>query len=821
MNYLKRSFTLLALFFPLILSANTYTVINTNDSGSGSLRQAIQNANSNPGNDTIVFNITGMAPHTISISSSLPSLTNAGTVIDGSTQPANGSTATGPRIVVSGNGFNNGHGLTISAANCELYGLFIRNMPYNGLVYTNSASGFILGAPGKGNVISGNSYRGIQVNGADNGIIQGNIIGMNETGTVALPNSYFGIAFETGADNHLIGGPGSGEGNVISSNLYDGVQIECSNNNVFQGNMIGVDINGQGNFGNNYSGISVESGGFFNPGCLGQNNIFGGLNPGEGNIIANNQYYGINISGLNVNYNQVRGNSIYCNNYDGMSLVDGNSGQPNGNNGFASPVIQTASTAGASGTATPNAIIDIYADDQCNNCEPKTFIGFTTANASGNWTYAGTLYGNVTAIAVDSSNGNTSDNGNCVFVSAAQPPSANFSASLTSICAGDCINFSDQSTGIPNNWSWSFPGAQTTSSTQQSPNGICYNTAGTYPVTLVVSNAVGADSLTQTAYITVSALPNAAAAGPASICLGDSATLNASGGQTYAWTPSNGLSNPNISNPNAAPGVTTTYTVTASVAGGCSDTANLTIVVEPLPNISTSTDQTICPGDTTEIFAVMTNGASGVWRPGNLVIDSIITVTNAFPTQTTQFIFTGYTGSGFTGCSASDTTTINVYPAPMTPMITQSGNVLTSTSALSYQWYLNGNPISGATNQTLTIPSDGNYTVVTTDANGCEAESTPFTTVHLEEWAGITEIQLWPNPNQGQFRLQFESQEHINLELVLYDVLGNELRKLEYAAVPGHNLVTIAEENLAEGIYLVRLGDESGARSIRFHVTGN
>ena len=84
------------------------------------------------------------------------------------------------------------------------------------------------------------------------------------------------------------------------------------------------------------------------------------------------------------------------------------------------------------------------------------------------------------------------------------PPTADFTASQTNICIGQCISFTDISNGTPTSWSWSFPGAATTTSTVQNPTNICYNTAGTYNVTLIATNANGSNTMTKTAYITVS-----------------------------------------------------------------------------------------------------------------------------------------------------------------------------------------------------------------------------------------------------------------------------------------------------------------------------
>jgi hypothetical protein len=66
---------------------------------------------------------------------------------------------------------------------------------------------------------------------------------------------------------------------------------------------------------------------------------------------------------------------------------------------------------------------------------------------------------------------------------------------------------------------------------------------------------------------------------------------------------------------------------------------------------------------------------------------------------------------------------ITVYQNPFAPTIIQNGNVLTSTSAITYQWYLNGTLIPGATNQSLEITASGLYTVVITNESGCEAQS--------------------------------------------------------------------------------------------------
>jgi PKD repeat protein len=91
-----------------------------------------------------------------------------------------------------------------------------------------------------------------------------------------------------------------------------------------------------------------------------------------------------------------------------------------------------------------------------------------------------------------------------VIPEATTPPTANFTANYTVIQPGESINFIDLSAGSPYQWTWEFPGAETTGSNQQNPTGIVYNTIGQHTVRLTVSNNFGADTMEKLLYITVS-----------------------------------------------------------------------------------------------------------------------------------------------------------------------------------------------------------------------------------------------------------------------------------------------------------------------------
>ena len=108
------------------------------------------------------------------------------------------------------------------------------------------------------------------------------------------------------------------------------------------------------------------------------------------------------------------------------------------------------------------------------------------------------------------------------------PPVADFTGTPTTVEEGGTVSFTDQSLNNPTSWSWSFPGGTPSTSTEQNPV-ITYNTAGTYDVTLTVTNSAGSDSKTITGYITVNP-----PAPPTADFTADKTTVNA--GETVNFT---------------------------------------------------------------------------------------------------------------------------------------------------------------------------------------------------------------------------------------------------------------------------------------------
>jgi hypothetical protein len=316
-------------------SAATLTVFTTADSGAGSLRQAITDANLGLGPDSIVFNIAGIGIHTLTLASPLPTIIQS-VDIDGYSQPgalentlAGGNDAV---LLIELDGSNLppvsglldvlGTGTTIrglvinrcaggSAAIAlggggghVVAGNFIGTdaagmaaLPNTHGVLVSSGNNLVGGDfPAARNLISGNAQSGIAMDGAgDDNAILGNFIGTDRHGTGALGNGRSGVGL-TGNASSVIGGPTPGERNVISGNLFG---IESSGQSyVIRGNFIGTDVTGTAVLPNTGHGIVL----------LGDDHLIGGVDPGAGNLISGNGSHGILIQGGSSN--TVQGNRI-------------------------------------------------------------------------------------------------------------------------------------------------------------------------------------------------------------------------------------------------------------------------------------------------------------------------------------------------------------------------------------------------------------------------------------------------------------------------------------------------------------------------------
>lgn len=401
--------------------------------GECTLRAAIQEANACTGVDTITFQ-AAMSIYIDSAAGVLPSLDETVIIDASSVWDAVGDA---PGVVINGGG-GSFCGLYINAALCEIYGLYITGFEGDGITVASSANQIGGTGAGQRNVISGNR-NGIFLYGssAKINVLHNNYLGLTPAGDTKNPNET-GLYISPGANGNIVGGNDPAQANFLSGNTSDGVRIEGADNNWLGGNAIGLSADGTVALGN--GGYGVQIGGFSAGTIIGQDSS-------SGNIISNNTYSGIYVSGgatgTEIAHNLISGNEgdgvyisesnasvisdnlITGNTLNGVRVLGGSAAgnliwpnsiwsnggkgillQNGGNMGIAAPAITGVTPGGASGTACADCRVALYSDLAD---EGQLYHDIVWADAAGNWTYTGPLTGpNVTATALDIS-GNTSE----------------------------------------------------------------------------------------------------------------------------------------------------------------------------------------------------------------------------------------------------------------------------------------------------------------------------------------------------------------------------------------------------------------------------
>lgn len=345
---------------PLIDGGASRVVSNTNDSGGGSFRQALLDANANAGMDAIQFNIAGAGPHTITPLTALPGVVGP-LIIDGYTQ--NGSA---PNSAVSGSnailqisldGSSTGGGglLNVSSGTLTIRGMNLRS--------------------------AGNA--GLQFLGGENHVVEGCFIGTDVTGMVDQGNAGSGISSDSSVTGLRVGGPGKHQRNVVSGNNAVGLNLS-GDNWLVQNNLLGTAADGLTPLGNSFGALFVvgSSGGHV-----------------TGNRIRNNATRGIGLAPsaiqIDIEANDIFGNAglgIDLNN-DGLTLNDANDADagPNGLQNF--PVLGSVVSLASGNLRVEGSIdrpasgshqfrIDVFRSTTCDNThgEGEQFLG--SANVS-------------------------------------------------------------------------------------------------------------------------------------------------------------------------------------------------------------------------------------------------------------------------------------------------------------------------------------------------------------------------------------------------------------------------------------------------------
>jgi len=221
---------------------------------------------------------------------------------------------------------------------------------------------------------------------------------------------------------------------------------------------------------------------------------------------------------------------------------------------------------------------------------------------------------------------------------------------------------------------------------------------------------------------------------------------------------------------------------------GCDSTVLLNLTVNALPSVSGYTsDSILCSGDTTSLFG--TGALNYSWTGG--VFNGVSFIPPATNIYTVN-------GTDANNCSNTSSISITVNPLPI-PIITQAGLLLSTTTFVTYQWNLNGNPIAGGTNQNYTVTQNGSYSVTVENTNGCRNTSTGtiVNNVSVNNLHTPNSLNLYPNPTND-----------------LIYINGIQPHCIKVVSIQGTIIQTYFEtdkidlSNLSNGLYFIQIFDD-------------
>ena len=412
------------------------------------------------------------------------------------------------------------------------------------------------------------------------------------------------------------------------------------------------------------------------------------------------------------------------------------------------------------------------------------------------------------------------------------PYLADFTADSTQICPGQNVDFTDLSTGTPLSWTWSFPGGIPSSSNQQHPQNIVYNTSGSFDVSLTVNYGPYTPTRTKTGYIQVNSLTAAPSCptGDTLLCQNNSNTqyitntvANATG---YSWVLDPATAGVLI------PGDTTvvvdwseSFTGYASLkvqaTGLCGSgpfSPPLMIHLRPFPDIpaTPSGPTPLCQASSQTPYTTTAaaNAISYVW---NLSPPEAGTIsgTDTIGTVTWNTAFTGVAEikvKSSNACGESNWSGLFYVTVNVNPVVSLGKDTIISwndtllldagNQGASYLWS------TGAISQTIDAYYSGNPVVlywVNVTLNTCT--SSDSITVTFTDPTGILEtikkldVQVIPNPSRGNFFILINFNGTGPIGVRILDILGSTVFQHLFENIPLEKRCSVSLSHLPGGIY--------------------
>ncbi len=300
------------------------------------------------------------------------------------------------------------------------------------------------------------------------------------------------------------------------------------------------------------------------------------------------------------------------------------------------------------------------------------------------------------------------------------PPVASFSSGTMNICPGQTVNYVNQSTGNSATYQWSFEGGNPATSSVANPT-VTYATAGSYDVTLIVTNAAGADTMTIQNYVTVTPLATANFT-QTSVGLTVNFTSQVQNATSILWNFGDGQTS-TAANPTHTYASEGSYTITLTASNQCGDvtfTKNMLIVLQPVAMFGATVTQ-ICQGQSVSFI----NQSSANSTSFNWTFEGGIPATSTAENPVVSYASPGVYGVTLTVSNSNGQNTLSqpgyitvVGPVPVGFQSSVTGNVITLTNTASpvdsVQWTVSGNGFSQTATgsvASVTVPANGSYTI--------------------------------------------------------------------------------------------------------------
>jgi hypothetical protein len=269
------------------------------------------------------------------------------------------------------------------------------------------------------------------------------------------------------------------------------------------------------------------------------------------------------------------------------------------------------------------------------------------------------------------------------------------------------------------------------------------------------------------------------------------------------------------------------YDISVSDDNGCTNTISIVIAEGISPTADVSGTATVCSGDSASIHLAftgtppwnytLTDGVQNITNTSIVNPDDVKIVSNAVGSHSYNIIALSDANCSSGTSTGSATVTVKKLPAanitPLGPTTFCAGDSVVlranSGTGLTYQWKKASALISGATLRDYPAKTAGKYRVIVTNSNSCSKTSAgTIVTVNCRqgnEQAGITKMEIFPNPSNGKVTLVLISGENKTGELMLTEVSGKEMMRIPLTIDPGTNEYTFDLTNQSKGIYLMHV----------------